>query len=135
MNRQLYLFLTWIIALTALLATLYGSEIMKLPICHLCWYQRICFYPLVVILGMGAYENDIRAAVYALPLCALGAAFAGYQTFIQWFPQYESIGVCGLGPSCATMHMKLAGFITFPLLSLGSALCMIALLLLSFRTN
>ncbi|MBI3443062.1 disulfide bond formation protein B [Candidatus Woesebacteria bacterium] len=31
----------WLQALTALIVSLYFNEIMRLPACVLCWYQRI----------------------------------------------------------------------------------------------
>lgn len=129
--RQSLLFVAWLIALLAMLFTLYGSEVMHLPICHLCWYQRICYYPLVIILGIGAYQGDYRAIVYGLPLSILGTLFAAYQTLIQWFPQFEAIGVCGQGPNCSEIHMKLFGFVTYPLLSVLAGLALTGLLLIA----
>lgn len=131
--RQLFLFIAWLIALISMLSTLYGSEVMHLPICHLCWYQRICYYPLIIILGVGAYQDDPRAIVYGLPLSILGTLFAVYQTLLQWFPQLESIGVCGQGPSCSDVYMKLFGFVTYPLLSMLTGTTLTILLTISHR--
>lgn len=135
--RQMLLFLAWLIALTATLSTLYGSEIQHLPICHLCWYQRICLYPLAIILGIGAYQDDVRAIIYSLPLSLLAVVFASYQVIIQQFPQLEVIGVCGQGPSCSDTHIKLLGFVTYAMLSLAASLVMSGLLVASHftRTN
>lgn len=116
-NRQIALLGSWLIALIAFAVTLYSSIYLLMPVCHLCWYQRICIYPLVIILGIGAYINDRKAAVYSLPLITIGMILSLYQYILQWFPQLESIGVCGLGPKCSDVHMKYWGFITYPLLS------------------
>lgn len=126
--RQYCLLLAWLIALSALIITLYSSIILSMPTCNLCWYQRICLYPLVIILGIGAYQNDKRSIVYALPLAMLGALLALYQTVLQWFPSLESIGVCGLGPKCSEIHLHLFGFITYPMLSFIASLVLTMLL-------
>lgn len=133
--RQTLLFLAWLIALTAMLSTLYGSEIQHLPICHLCWYQRICFYPLVIILGIGAYQNDVKAIAYSLPFSFLAIVFSGYQVLIQAYPQLEAIGVCGQGPSCSDTHIKLFGFVTYAMLSLAASLITSGLLVTGYLTR
>ena len=133
--RQTCLFLAWLIALSALIVTLYSSIVLLMPTCNLCWYQRICLYPLVSILGIGAYQNDARSIVYALPLTIIAALLAAYQTILQWFPSLESIGVCGLGPKCSDVHLHLFGFITYPMLSFFASITLIMLLLLGRNTR
>ncbi len=133
--RQLSLFFAWLIALIALIATLYSSEILNMAVCHLCWYQRICIYPLVILLGIGAFRDDRNVVIYALPLAILGACFALYQYLQQMIPGFALIELCGAGPSCSDIHFKLFGFITFPFLSLIASLAIAFLLLLSIRSS
>lgn len=135
LNRQVILFITWLIALSALLITLYLSIQQLVPVCHLCWYQRICIYPLVIILGIAAYQDDRRAIVYALPLSIIGGLIALYQYILQWHPSLESIGVCGLGPKCSEMHLKLFGFITYPMLSFIACLLITMLLIIGLKRH
>ena len=135
MNRQLALFAAWSIAVIALVVTLYSSISQLLPVCNLCWYQRICIYPLVVILGIGAFVDDPRSAVYGLPLACIAAVLALYQYIIQWFPQFESIGFCGLGPKCSDVHVKYLGFITYPFISLVGSIAIILLLILALKSK
>ncbi len=116
-TQQLCLLLAWLIALLAMGTTLYASEVLHYPVCKLCWYQRICLYPLVLILGIGAYRNEKAAIRYALPLSLLGSGIACYQYLLQMIPGWEGLGVCGAGPNCADIHLKIFGVITFPLLS------------------
>ena len=115
--RNYSLFFAWLIALIALLATLFASEILKLPVCVLCWYQRICIYPLVILLGMAAYRNDNNIAVYAMPFSIIGFCFAVYQYCEQMIPNFSPIAFCTQAIPCNTIHFKLLGFITFPFLS------------------
>jgi disulfide bond formation protein DsbB len=135
MNRQVALFLAWIIAVIALVVTLYSSIVKLLPICHLCWYQRICLYPLVIILGIGGFVDDVRSAVYALPLALISCILALYQYILQWYPQFESIGVCGLGPKCSAVHFKYLGFITYPFLSLIASIVISILLIIALKAR
>lgn len=135
MNRQLALFAAWLVAVIALVVSLYSSIAQLLPVCHLCWYQRICIYPLVIILGIGAFVDDRRSAVYGLPLSIIAILLALYQYIIQWFPQFESIGICGLGPKCSDIHVKYLGFITYPFISMIGSLVIAILLILALKSN
>ena len=95
MRRRLLAACT-VVAVVATAGSLYFSEVMRLFPCELCWYQRILMYPLVVILGVGAYEN--RAGVWksALPLSVLGIGVAAHHTRVQLSPSSQcSVGGCG----------------------------------------
>jgi len=132
-KRQWCLFFAWFIALLALIATLYASQVLLLPVCHLCWFQRICIYPLVLILGIAAFRNDGHIAIYTIPLALLGALFALYQTLLQIFPHFSPIDICGMEVSCHDIHMALLGFITYPLLSVLACLLILILLIFAGR--
>ncbi len=116
-KQQFFLFAAWLIALIATLTTLYASEFGHLPVCTLCWYQRLAIYPLVIILGMGAYKNDVSSVSYALPFPVLGFFFALYQYLEQMIPGFAPIHFCSQDVSCNVIHLQLFGFITLPLLS------------------
>ncbi|MGQ0541414.1 MAG: disulfide bond formation protein B, partial [Blastocatellia bacterium] len=68
----------WVIALIATAGSLFFSEIMELPPCVLCWYQRIAMYPLVVIIGVGIAFRKASWKLYALPLALGGLAVSIY---------------------------------------------------------
>lgn len=55
-----------IIALIAMIGSLYASEGLGFYPCELCWYQRIFMYPLVIILGIAAL--DYHAQIYRTAL-------------------------------------------------------------------
>src|SRR5262249_40694923 len=65
--------LAWIVAAVTTLGSLYYSEIANFVPCRLCWYQRICMYPLAVILLVGLLLRDRRVRWYALPFVVIGA--------------------------------------------------------------
>lgn len=111
------LFFAWLIALIALISTLLAEYVMHWPVCPLCWYQRICIYPLVILLGIAAFRNERVAIPYMLPFPILGFLFAVYQYLEQMIPGFAPIDFCTQGISCATIHLHYLGFITIPFLS------------------
>lgn len=116
--KKYALYFAWLCSLIGMLLSLYLSEVLHWPICALCWYQRVCLYPLVLLLGMGCFQDDRRIAHYALPLTLLGAVFAMYQYLEQMWPGFAPIDVCGSGPSCRHIDAMWFGFVTLPLVSL-----------------
>ncbi len=93
-QSQLLLLLAWLIALSAMLISLYGSEILHQPVCPLCWYQRICLYSLAIILGIAAFRDDPLIAPYAITLACIGGAFALYHYLQQMVPGFHPIDFC-----------------------------------------
>lgn len=118
-----------IIALTSTLGSLYFSEILKLPPCLLCWYQRIFMYPLVIIFAVGIWKKDKNIPYFALPLSIIGIIIATYHNLLYYKIIPESLAPCTLGISCTTKQIEWLGFITIPFLSL---LAFIAITLLVF---
>jgi len=116
MIQRYGLYFAWLIAIVGSLISLYFSEVKHMEPCHLCWYQRVCLFPLAFVLGLGAYKGDLSIARYALPLSMLGLFFAIYQVGIQEIPGWNPIDICGAGPSCSTRH-EVLGPITIPMLS------------------
>ena len=51
-------FVIWLVSLLATLGSLFFSEVMGLPPCVLCWYQRIAMYPMVVITSVGLLSRE-----------------------------------------------------------------------------
>lgn len=122
-------YLAWSIALVATVGSLFFSEIMELPPCVLCWYQRIAMYPLVLIIGTGIVLHDVRLKIYALPLCLIGLAISVYHNLLYYGIIPESITPCTEGISCTSRQIEWLGFITIPLMALtafvGIAICLI----------
>ena len=119
MTKQRLLFLAWIPALFAVAGSLYFSEIRDFPPCVLCWYQRICMYPLVAILAVGILRRDSNVAYYVLPLGLAGLAISIYHNLLYYNIIPESAAPCVAGISCTTVYIEWFGFITIPLLSLA----------------
>ena len=77
-------FACWLVATAATLGALFFSEVMQLPPCALCWYQRIFIFPLVLLLPMGLFPWDRRVIRYALPLLLVGTLFSLFQLLLVW---------------------------------------------------
>src|SRR3954452_8203501 len=61
----------WLVFVVSSIATggsLFFSEIAHFVPCELCWYQRICMYPLTIISLLAAPANARRVARHMLPL-------------------------------------------------------------------
>lgn len=123
----------WVIALIATASALFIGEVMGMTPCLLCWYQRIFMFPLALILGMAAFADDRRGAVYALPLALGGAAMAAYHAALVagWVPKWWV--PCGAGPSCSEQRLEILGGIPIPWLSLAAFITITILLFVYLR--
>ena len=118
-SKQWYLlFLAWVLALVSTLGSLFFSEVMGLPPCSLCWYQRICMYPLVLILLMGLFPFDRSVLKFSFPLAIIGFFIAVYHNLLYYKILPESAAPCRQGISCTTVQLQWLGFITIPILAL-----------------
>lgn len=129
-----WIYAAWVITLLATVGSLFFSEVMLLPPCVLCWYQRIAMYPLVVIIGAGILMQDRRVKFYALPVCLGGLAVAVYHNLLYYGILPESIAPCTQGISCTSVQIEWLGFITIPFLSLVSFV-LVGLCLLFYRSK
>ncbi len=127
------LFLCWLIASSSTLGSLFFSEIMKFAPCVLCWYQRICLFPLVLILSMGLFSFDKSVVKFALPLALAGWFIALYHNLLYTGIIPESIQPCSKGVSCTEDYINLFGIFTIPMLSLISFSTIVLLLFMLKR--
>ena len=116
-----------------MLGALFFSEVMKLPPCVLCWYQRIFMFPLVLLLPLGLFPFDPRIVRYALPLSAVGGSIALFHVLLTWGVIPESVTPCTQGVPCGSNPIELFGFVSIPLLSLAAFAAINALLLAARR--
>jgi len=127
------LFLCWLVAGVSTLGSIFFSHVMDFAPCVLCWYQRICLFPLVVILAAGLFPFDKSVVKYALPLAAAGWLTACYHVLLYAGVVPKSIQPCAQGVSCTEEYIQLFGFVSIPLLSLLSFTLLTVLLLIIKR--
>jgi disulfide bond formation protein DsbB len=111
------------------LGALFLGEVMNLPICVLCWYQRIFMFPLALILPIGLFPYDSNIIRYALPLAVPGWLTAVYHQLLVVGVIPEAIKPCTQGIPCKEQAIQWFGFVTIPLLSIAAFSTIIVLLL------
>lgn len=112
------LFIAWIVATIATISSLFFSEIMGVPVCKLCWYQRIAMYPLVLILASALFPYDPKVVRVAGILTGIGWLIGLFQVLLVVGIIPESIQPCIQGIPCSETHVALLGFLNIPVLSL-----------------
>ena len=131
---SLLLYGAWFVSLIAMLGSLYFSEIEGFIPCELCWYQRISMYPLVLILGIATFKNDLQVPRYVLPLSLLGGSISVLHYLEQKVPGFGGIKPCVNGVPCSYEYINWMGFITIPFLALiAFVLITIAMLILALK--
>ncbi len=130
-NNALYL--SWTTALASMLGSLYFSNVLNFPPCVLCWYQRICMYPIVAILGLGILRKDKNVSYYVLPFSLIGLGIAAYHNLLYYKIIPESLAPCVAGVSCTTKFIEYFGFVTIPFLSFLGFLAISILMFIHLR--
>lgn len=125
------MFAAWVVAASATLGALFFGEVMGLPPCLLCWYQRICMFPLALILPVGLLPYDRRIVRYGLPLALIGLSIAIFHQLLVagWVP--KSLEPCARGVPCSKTVIELFGFLTIPWLSIAAFATIVVLLWLA----
>jgi disulfide bond formation protein DsbB len=122
-------FACWLIASASTLGALFFSEVMALPPCLLCWYQRIFMFPLVLLLPIGLFPFDAKVVRYGLALALAGALVALFHLLLVAGVIPEPMRPCTQGVPCSEVQIRWLGFVTLPLLSFVAFSTLIALLL------
>ena len=121
-------FSAWLLATVSTLGALFFGEVMKVPTCVLCWYQRIFMFPLSIILPLALFPFDGRIVRYTLPLAVAGWGFALFHVLLVAGYIPEDVQPCTQGVPCSETYFELFGFVTIPLLALAAFSIIIALL-------
>ncbi|WP_238482383.1 disulfide bond formation protein B [Noviherbaspirillum aridicola] len=113
-------FLSWVIATVSTLGAIFLGEVMGLTPCILCWYQRICMFPLVLILAAGLFPLDVRVVRYAFPLALVGLGIAVFHLLVSEGLVSETLTPCTQGVPCSQQLIEWFGFLTIPMLSVAA---------------
>ena len=123
----------WLAFLIAALATagsLFFSEVAHFTPCALCWYERICMYPLAILTLIAAARGGRLAARWLLPVPVIGAGLSVYHVLIEngLAPQFMAC-LLSLPGGCGMKWIDEFGFMTIPTLALTGFALIVALLL------
>ena len=127
------LFAGWVVATFSALGSLFFSEVLNFPPCKLCWYQRICLFPLVLILLAGLFPLSKQVVKFAFPLTAVGWIISAYHNLLYYGVIPEPLSPCDKNLSCTETQLNVLGFITIPLLSFGAFSILGGILILLHR--
>ena len=126
------LWLAFVVASIATGGSLFFSEIAHFVPCELCWYQRICMYPLSITTLLAALFDDPRAARYLLPLPVVGAGVSVYHLLVENGVVGESLTCRISAPGgCTVKWINEFGYMTIPTLALTAFALVFAFLLLA----
>jgi disulfide bond formation protein DsbB len=120
------LLLAFLVALSALVGSLFYSEVVGFEACVLCWWQRIFLYPTVIIFGLALIKKTPLAFFYSLPLVVLAGVTALYHAYSNWSGQ-SLLPCTGEAGDCSRLYVDAFGFITIPAMSLTIVLLLLAL--------
>ena len=123
----------WLAFLVAALATggsLFLSEVAGFVPCELCWYQRICMYPLSLLTLLIAWHADYRVARYLLPLPVVGACVSIFHLLVENHWVATPTG-CQIGAGCTVKWINEFGYMTIPTLALTAFVLLIGFLALA----
>jgi len=112
-----WLYWAWLVSIAATVGSLYFSEVRMFVPCALCWWQRILMYPLVIVLGVATFRQDLTAWRTALPLSLLGLGTATYHYLLQRVPGLAPPASCASGVPCNMQYIDWFGFVTIPFLA------------------
>ena len=124
-NAKVWAFL---VALVAMLGSLYFSDYLGYEPCKLCWYQRIFMYPQVFLFGLALIKKDSRIWSYSILLSVIGALIAAFHYISQ--VTKTSILPCdalGYSASCSQTFVLSFGYITIPMMALSAFVAIIIL--------
>ena len=114
----LALYVALLAAWTAMLGSLYFSEVSGYLPCTLCWYQRILMYPLTGLIAFGILRRDWHLPFLVLPFSLLGQAISTYHYLLEKTTIFGAPTACREGISCTTPWINWFGFITIPFLAM-----------------
>lgn len=134
-RRSLWGYELWAAFAVAAIATggsLFFSEIAGYIPCELCWFQRICTYPLSAICLLAAAAGEFRIARYLLPLPVVGAGVSVYHLLVENGVVGQSSSCLVSAPGgCGVKWINQFGYMTIPTLALTAFLLLIALLVVA----
>ena len=110
---------SFIVALIAMLGSLFYSEIAGFEPCKLCWFQRIFMYPQVILLGIALWKKNGSPAIYnSVALSVIGAVIASYHYLLQIgvAPELPCSAV-GFSAACSQRFVMQFGYITIPMMA------------------
>ena len=125
------LWAAFVVAAIATGGSLFFSEVANFVPCELCWFQRICMYPLSILTLFAAWHGDYRVTRYLLPFPLVGACISTYHVLIENKVITEPASCRIGGAGCVVKWIDQFGYVTIPTLALTGFLLLIGFLALA----
>jgi disulfide bond formation protein DsbB len=123
------LWAAFVVSAIATGGSLFFSEIAHFVPCELCWFERICLFPLSIITLLSALASDYRVSRYLLPLPLAGVGVSVYHLLIERGVVGQSTACIVSAPGgCTTKWINEFGYVTIPTIALTSSLLLGGLL-------
>ncbi len=132
--RKIALPLSALITTTAMLGSLYFSEIVNYVPCRLCWYQRAAMYPLAILLIVANFRKFRFTKHIAVSLASIGGAISAYHWFLERFPDLDA-GVCDAKLPCSIVWFENFGFVTLSFMAFTAFFTTIVLVTIRTTDN
>ena len=110
--------LAFVMTLAASVITLVYSDVWGIAPCGLCWLQRVCLYPMPLLLLIAYFAKDTGVWKYITGLAIPGLIISLYQHYIQ-MGGVDALP-CPAAPGAADCAQRVIfefGYITFPLMA------------------
>jgi disulfide bond formation protein DsbB len=101
----------------AVIGSLIYSNYFGYTPCLLCWYERICIYPVAILLFTDSLRKSALLQRQVVLLSSAGFLIALYHNFITVFPNVGDTVCDTVGVSCQTRYVYQFGFVSIPLMS------------------
>ncbi len=128
--QKIALPLAAMITTTAMLGSLYFSEIVNYKPCRLCWFQRSAMYPLAILLVAANFKKFKFTKIVAVVLALVGGSVSTYHWFLERFPDLDA-GVCDAKLPCSVVWFENFGFVTLSFMAFTAFFTTIVLVTLS----
>lgn len=115
------------VATTAMLGSLWYSEVAGFVPCDLCWYQRYAMYPLAVVLTVAAVRRDASIRVPARLAAGVGLAISAWHVAVQRVPSLSGATSCSAEAPCTAVWVEVFGLLTIPAMAACGFLAVLVL--------
>ena len=111
-----------IIAICSVIGPLTYTYLYHLTPCTLCWFQRICMFPLAILLLIANIKKDFTIKIYIYTLSTLGLLISVYHFINQQLHTRFAIDTTGcdavgLSKGCSEYYLMEYGYITIPVMA------------------
>lgn len=124
------LWLAFGVAAASTAGSLFYSEFASFYPGEVAWYERICMYPLSILILLIALGSDRYGVRYVIAFPIVGLSVSGYALLLEDGVVAQSKSCVLSGPGgCVTKWINEFGYVTIPVLSLTSFALILAFLL------